>query len=382
MVFTKDNMQTENNILDKVIQSEADKKKADLNPQELVNFLLKDLNSREKEVIKARYGLDRGKSQTLESIGKTLGITRERVRQIESNGLRKAYQAEDWQEKLQNLLSLAIKNINKSGYIRLEEALLNELLENSQEIEIDKNCLRFIFNKFLIGQLEPVNIVHTDRAWKVGEVDLNHYEPLIEGIKNILIKKNEPLTIQELASEIEKEIIDVKVKDVLKELEDLELALYSYLEVSQHFRKNLFEKWGLKEWRTVNPKRMRDKIYLVLSKDKEPLHYRKITDRINEEMFDNKVAHPATIHNELILDDRFVLIGRGIYALAEWGYKPGVIAEVIREILQEAGQPMTKEEIAVEVLKHRVVKPGSINLILADKNLFKKLPDGKYSLVS
>lgn len=369
----------DSNILDKIIKSQEDQRKSELNPQELVNFLLGDLNSREKEVIKARYGLDREDRQTLESIGQKFGITRERVRQIEYNALNKALKVKDAEEKLADLLALALKYIHKAGYVRLEQILFDELLEDSHEEEIDKNCLSFIFSKFLSDYIEPIEIVHTEKAWRVKDKDLSHFDYLIGGIKNILTKKNKPMHLGEIVSELGQEI-DEKTRKLTQQVENWEEAVNSYLEVSKHFKKDLFDKWGLISWRLVNPKRMRDKIYLVLIKYKEPLHYKVIAEKINKEEFDGKRAHSATIHNELILDNRFVLVGRGIYALLEWGYKPGVIGDVVREVLEEAGVPLTKEEVTKEVLKRRIVKEGSVNLVLSDKTVFERLGDGRYQL--
>ena len=372
----------ENNILEKVIQAHEVQKKFNLNPQELVDFLLAELTPRQKEIIKARYGLDRPVKQTLESIGRKFNITRERVRQIEKTALDKALSRQNILDKLADLLSLVIKYINNGGYVRLENTLFDELLENSRDEEIDRNCLRFIFSKFLAEYIEPVDIVHTERAWRIKDKDLNHYQPLVEYIKNILITKNQPMLLDEIVVELERQIIDEKIMAIKQEIEDWQEALNSYLEVSKHFKKNLFDKWGLIKWRSVNPKRMRDKIYLILSKDNKPLHYKVIAQRINEEKFDNKIAHPATIHNELILDERFVLVGRGIYALKEWGYKPGVIVEVVRQVFEEKGVPMTKEEIIKEVLKRRMVKEASAYLALSNKKIFERLSDGRYVLKS
>ena len=367
------------NILDKIIQADVDEKKAELNPQELVGFLLKDLNSREKEIIRARYGLDQVEKQTLEAIGKRFDITRERVRQIENNGLKKALATREKTEKLEFLLSLVLKILNNAGYMALEDKILDELTENNIEPEVDKNCLRFIFSKFLDSHIEPVQIVQTEKAWRIKNKELAHYEPLVEGIKNVLRVKNEPLPLKEILGALEGKL-DERVKQLQNEIIDWEKAVCSYLEVSKHFKKNLFDKWGLAHWRTVNPKRMRDKIHLILQKYEKPLHYKQIVEHINQEQFDAKRAHPATVHNELILDERYVLIGRGIYALAEWGYKPGVIAEVIRDILQEGGTALTKGDIMKEVLKRRMVKEGSVNLILSNKELFEKLSDGRYKV--
>ncbi len=55
--------------------------------------VMKELRPREKEVIRARYGLDSGAEKTLEEVGKMLGVTRERVRQIESKAIKKLQQS-------------------------------------------------------------------------------------------------------------------------------------------------------------------------------------------------------------------------------------------------------------------------------------------------
>src|SRR3989344_4735689 len=67
---------------------------------------------------------------------------------------------------------------------------------------------------------------------------------------------------------------------------------------------------------------------LVIRKHGSPIHFRDVAKQIMV-MFKKK-AHVATTHNELIKDPRFVLVGRGLYALAEWGYAPGIVRDVIR----------------------------------------------------
>jgi hypothetical protein len=371
-------IQAKDNILEKIIKSQDEQKKADLNTTELVDFLLKDLTQREKDVLQSRYGTLGGEKQTLEEIGKRLNITRERVRQIENNAIARAKQSASWKERLSDLSSLIVKYINRHGYISSEEMLMTEFLGEDAGADA-KNCLLFILDKFLVDQIESVEIIHTEKAWKIKDKELKHYEQVVGGIRNLLVKRNEPLELVDIIKELEKEI-SAEQTILMTELESWDSAVRSCLEVSKHFKKNLFDKWGLADWRSVNPKRMRDKIYLVLLKDGQPMHYRKITERINEEVFDKKVAHPATVHNELILDKRFVLVGRGIYALSEWGYKPGVISEVIIEAMEKAGRPLNKQEIVDEVLKSRKVKEGSISLTLSDKDLFERAENGGYTL--
>ena len=50
---------------------------------------LEGLPDRERQVVELRYGLDGEKPRTLEQVGRTLGVTRERVRQLEAQALKK-----------------------------------------------------------------------------------------------------------------------------------------------------------------------------------------------------------------------------------------------------------------------------------------------------
>ena len=60
-----------------------------ISDSEVVSKLLEGCTDRERMIIFLRFGLNGDKGQTLESIGKSLGITRERVRQVEAKLLKK-----------------------------------------------------------------------------------------------------------------------------------------------------------------------------------------------------------------------------------------------------------------------------------------------------
>ena len=145
--------------------------------------------------------------------------------------------------------------------------------------------------------------------------------------------------------------------------------------------------YGLISWPEINPRRLRDKIYLVFKEEEKPVHFSQVTDmvnqlreKINSPSFE-RVALRQTVHNELIRDDRFVLVGRGTYALREWGYQPGTVKEVIASVLKQNGKPLSKEEILDKVLKQRVVRKATILLNLSREKEFEKLENGYYRLI-
>lgn len=88
------------------------------------------------------------------------------------------------------------------------------------------------------------------------------------------------------------------------------------------------------------------------------------------------------IHNELIKDGRFVLIGRGIYALKEWGYSKGTVSDIIAQVLKTAGEPMHRDEIVKKVLEKRQVKETTVLLNLQSKPQFKRTKKATYGLAA
>ena len=132
--------------------------------------------------------------------------------------------------------------------------------------------------------------------------------------------------------------------------------------------------------REIKPKTINDKIYLILKNNGKPMHFAEIAEKINLVGFDNKKANAATVHNELILDEKYILVGRGIYSLKEWGYEKGTVAEVIEKVIRHAGQPLARGELINLVLKQRLVKKATINLALMNRARFELTPDGKYNI--
>src|SRR3989338_3989045 len=152
-------------------------------------------------------------------------------------------------------------------------------------------------------------------------------------------------------------------------------TLASLLSISKNIGCNVFDEVGLTSSAEIKPRGVRDKAYLVLKKNTKPQHFRAITAMINESDFGGRSAPMQAVHNELIKDKRFVLVGRGIYGLGEWGYEPGTVKEVIANYVRANG-PSSKDTIVAHVMKTRMVKPNTVILGMQDKKLFVENDDG------
>lgn len=321
---------------------------------EALSSLKKD---RDREVLRRRSGIN-VVAQTLEQIGQDLNITRERVRQIEKAALQKIKSSANHSN---GFAKSSLTIITKKGGLVSIDTLGSELgLNASHEPHI-------------------VFLIRVNPSFSIIEKNDNHGRIVIDprsynesGIKNAHQKLVE--TITNLARPAKFKSIHQHIDGPYSQESLMELA-----KASAHIAE-LDGNWGLKSWPEVNPKSIRDKIYLILKKTGRPMHFTDISEKISKLAANPKKVTTQAVHNELIKDKRFVLIGRGIYALAEWGYRSGTVADIIEEILREENGPLSKDEIVKRVLARRQVKTTTIVLNLQEKPQFMRVKKGIYSL--
>ena len=333
-------------------------------PKQVVKRLLTALPPRAKDVIIGRYGLgEDAHKMTLESIGKTYKITRERVRQIESyaiNVIRKS----EFYKKEQGIFDELEQYIVKMGGIVPEVELLASIAK-------DKSTQNYIHFLLVIGESfkkdkEDDEFQH---RWNVDEkLSVNVHDALKKLYKGL--KDDEILPEGEMITAFLEH-----VKDVNEEYKKEEI-LKRWLSMSKLIDKNPLGEWGRSESTSIRAKGIRDYAYLVIRKHGSPIHFREVAKAITRVF--GKKAHVATTHNELIKDSRFVLVGRGLYALSEWGYLTGIVRDVIKGILEKHG-PLSKKDIIDRVLKERYVKENTILVNLQNTKHFKKDKEGRYA---
>lgn len=318
---------------------------------------------REREIISRRFGLFE-RRETLEQIGELLGITRERVRQLEKTVLTRlkmaAGQGElphipEWQERFVTETAKAGNAVRISG-------LATQLGASSDRVE----QARIAF----LAQLCPALIVveeddHYYLSVCLAKVyDLRSLKAGVAKLVDAIKQAGEPIAVAKAATAAG--IGDATQATALASISK-ELATLNGV-------------WGLIKWPTVNPKNIRDKIYVILKEHGKHMHFNNIAAAIKSSEFKRKDVTTQAIHNELIKDKRFVLVGRGIYALREWGYEKGTVADIIAEILRKEGAALHRDEIVKRVLQSRYVKETTILLNLQGKPQFKRVAKATYTL--
>lgn len=330
--------------------------------------LLSAIPERSRIIISKRFGIDKDKDtekMTLEAIGETYDITRERVRQIEANSLASIRKSDAYKEEVKVFEELAAY-VRKIGGVVAE----HDLLEHLSKDPSTQNHYHFLL--ILGDQFRKEK--ETEEFHHRWHIDNDLSKKIHEALKKLYGNLSDEALIPE--TEMIKAFMD-NVKDVSEELKNDEVAK-RWLRISKHIDKNPLGEWGKSGSTNVRVKGIRDYAYLAMRKHGSPVHFKEIAKLI-QKVF-GKRAHEATTHNELIKDNRFVLVGRGLYALAEWGYVSGVVRDVIRKVLSKHG-PMTREEIFNKVMKERYVKENTILVNLQNNKYFKKDGSGKYHAV-
>ena len=333
-------------------------------PKSVTKDLLAGLPERSRKVLADRFGLSgKGERRTLDAIGKEYGITRERVRQIENHGVSSVRDSDAYGALSRELNDLKAA-VAALGGILAEETILKELSRS----EADRNHIVFLLT---VGHHFDDRREDADfkSRWHVDE-------QLAEAVEHALSKLYASIDQNRLMPEAEfvelfsKYLKEEGIKNRAPE------ALARWLHISKRIGRNPLGEWGRMDSPHVRIKNTRDFAYLTLKRHGSPMHFTEVAKNI-EKLFGRK-THPATTHNELIKDGRFVLVGRGLYALKEWGYEPGVVRDVITGILTREG-PMTRDEIIERVKRERYVKDATIAVNLQN-NVFTRLSDGKFGL--
>lgn len=328
---------------------------------EVTQRLLAALDARSRDIVVRRFGLEKEERETLESIGKEYGITRERVRQIEAATKKTLSHL---REHIQPVIDDLEQVFRSHGGVMAERHVVEKMTAPA-------NMVRFYLH--MLPEYDYVSESELFQPhWRHSKLIRPEIEKIVKAAREILAKKQAPIAEAELFEVLRERSGGVASVPVA--------FVEAALTASRDVLRTVFHTWGLASWAEVSPRGVGDKAFAVLRRSGKPAHFREIATLINEAQFDHKHANPQTVHNELIKDERFVLVGRGLYGLREWGYIPGTVADVLETILKKASHPLTREELVDEVLKQRIVKKNTILLGLQNSKRFQKTTENRYTL--
>ena len=333
-----------------------------INYSEIYKRFTKGLSPKTKDIFDRRFGVKSGKPETLEIIGKTFGITRERVRQIEEAGFN--HVRKNNKEALDAVFAEFANYFKDNGGFKKEENILQELGGRNQKPYV----------LFLLTLGEQFSKVAEKKDYNYFWSDIPNAQEKVKENLNSLVSE-----MQKIGKPIPKKDFYAKVAQIQGLSQP---ATLSYLEVSKRIQPNKEGALGLVEWPEIKPRGVKDKSFLVFKKHGKPLHFTEVAKLIDKLEYNlpNKKTYPQTVHNELIKDARFVLVGRGTYALAEWGYVPGTIKDIITKVLKDKNEPMPKDEVVKQVLAQRLVAKNTVLMNLNNKKHFDKDLNDNYFL--
>ncbi len=267
-----------------------------LNMESFIEELFKAsrLDERNSAILRKRFGLDSSETNTLQALGDQYGITRERIRQLESHAISELKKSIDNFETVMILKEYAEKHLSSVGGIRKDDIFIDELyslLKPTKEKDVFGNQTRLVFKileyPYFTGENDTFySFWYTDEESR-QKMQVVHDE----------IAKNLTSTQQ----------FDNVFYKAISPYNMSESIMVSFLSVSKRLGIGPYGDIGLSEWEEINPKTVRAKVFALLKKEQTPMHFTEIAQKIGN--------HAPTVHNELIKDPRFVLTSRGTYGL-------------------------------------------------------------------
>lgn len=333
--------------------------------KKIVEEIIQNLNPKERETIIKRYGLRGGEIETLESIGKELGITRERVRQIQNQAIQKIKPIINSHQEIKNFIQKTKQFLEPIG-VQEEYYFYHILIKNKLIKAGEEKIIRF----FLIHH-EDIGYYPGDDFLKSFYAKDKNYSLFLKHIlKKIYIHLIE--NHQKIFSEDELFHLILKEIKIHKIQEKNFESLINLIRIIRHLHKNPFNFWGFIKNYFIVPTSLKHKIYLILKSENRPLHFSEIHKKINQiTQIEDEFLHPIwkkpysleSIKNELIKNSDFVFVGRGTYALKEWGFEEGKIFDVLKNFILK-NKEVSFQKVYEFINSQKIVKPSTLSIYL------------------
>ncbi len=358
-----------------VVKMDDKKIKIDIESTQLKDVLIY-CKPKERLVLMRKFALDGGKEIPLQRIGKEYSLTRERVRQIETQALMRFRRLIVGNETYMNVLTEGKKILEVHGWILSEEALIAKI--------INKNLFKFSKAELKLILVSDFDITYLKRNKYLNKAF--YIEPLYEDLLTKMVLFSQDYFKEKWESEDLYEFIGILKENFLEDFKDIgalknDLFYINFFQIVRDMAV-LDGKIGLLDFPDINPKTIKLKMLYTMKRLNKPIHYQELPAKIME-WFPNSNVKVNTVHNDLVKhNDIFVNLGLGLYGLKEWGYEGGSVRDILIRVLKKFDRPMNAKELAKEVLREKMVSPNTVTLNLQKyKSDFKRIDKGLYTYI-
>ncbi len=332
---------------------------------------------KERLVLMKKFWLTWDKEIPLQRIWKEYNLTRERIRQIETQALMRFRRLIVGNETYMSVLQEAKKVLDTHGGILWEDILIAKL--------VNKNIFKFSKQELKLILVSDFDVTYLKRNKYLNKAF--YLEPLYEDmLTKLVLVISEYFEKRKKSQDIYEFIWNLK-DNFAKDYKDVHYLKNDLFFI--HFFDTIREisvfdgKIWLPVFADVNPKTIKLKILYTMRRINKPIHYQELPAKIIER-FPAKSVKVNTIHNELVKNnDIFVNLWLGIYWLKERWYEWGMVKDILVRIFDRNGRPMNVKELCKEMLKEKMVSPNTVMLNLQKyKDLFKRVEKWVYELVT
>lgn len=331
---------------------------------------------KERLILMRKFGLDGGKETPLQKIGKEYSLTRERVRQIETQALMRFRRLIVGNEVYMNVLEESKNILESHGGILGEEVLISKI--------INKNLFKFSKQELKLILVSDFDITYLKRNKGINRAF--YIEPLYEDLLTKLVlftlqhfkERNQSQDLYEFISEL-KEYFAEDTKEIPSLKNDL--FYVNFFNIVKNVT-ILDGKIWLSDFDDINPKTVKLKMLYTIRRLNKPIHYQELPAKILER-FPGELTKINTVHNELVKNnDLFINLGLGTYGLKERGFQGGSVRDILIRIFKKNNHPMTAKELTKEVLREKMVSPNTVVLNLQKfKEDFQRVDKGTYAYI-
>ncbi|MGC8981639.1 MAG: sigma factor-like helix-turn-helix DNA-binding protein [Minisyncoccia bacterium] len=335
--------------------------------------LLADLNEREVDIIKRRFGIEKDHRESLDKIGRAYNLTRERVRQIQNsllNKLKIKSSSNEFIKKIYREVETCIGNIPIKREVYIFKTFSNNYFLNEDDLKI----LRL----FLV--ILPRYFYHKET--KIYHPFLSR-EEFFKGALSILNNLHIALNKKIFNEEEFLNFLEDNIKKVFRVSADAD-ELYELAKILKNLGKNPLNEIGSINHKRISPSSIIDKIYIIFKLEKRPMHFTEVYDKLNKiAEIEDELIHDRwrknysiqSVLNTLISNEKFVWHGRGIYGLKEDGYRDGKIIELMKKIVKKYNG-IKKDKLFEILSKEKILSKNTFNVYI--QKYFKKIDDKIY----